>query len=305
MDFIEEARLKSAVLSEALPYIRRFKDSIFVIKYGGNAISDSEMAPHEQLESFASDVVLLASVGIKIVIVHGGGPQIGALLGRLGIQSEFKDGLRVTNAETLEVARMVLMGKINPEIVGAINQFAPIAIGLSGADTRLINVVRTPGDLGFVGEVESVNPDVIQKLLAQGLIPVVATVAVDEFGQAYNINADAVAGAIAGALYSEKLIYLTNVEGIYENYPDPKSIIRRTDSKTLAEMLAGSKIVDGMIPKLKSILRALDEGVGSAHILDGRSKHSLLLEIFTDSGIGTMIVDVRRFMSEVRRNDDD
>lgn len=289
MDLLSDARLKSGVLIEALPYIRRFKDATFVIKYGGNALANGLTTEAAQLESFASDVVILASVGIKIVIVHGGGPQIGALLERLGIKSEFVDGLRVTDAQTLEVARMVLMGKINPEIVGAINQFAPIAIGISGADTRLINATKLGDDLGFVGEVESVNPDVLLRLLVQGLIPVVATVAIDEMGQAYNINADTVAGAIAGSLKAEKLIYLTNVEGIYEDYPDPATIIRRLDRIQLQRLIESTKISEGMIPKMNSVFRALDEGVGSAHILDGRFQHSLLLEIFTDSGVGTMI----------------
>ncbi|KJF16581.1 acetylglutamate kinase [Acidithrix ferrooxidans] len=283
-----DALLKSGVLIEALTYIRRFHGATFVIKYGGNAISDSD--EKDALVSFAKDVVTLSSVGIRVVVVHGGGPQIGEMLGRLGIASQFVGGLRVTDSATLEVARMVLLGKINPEIVGAINQLAPVAVGLSGGDAGLINVSAAGGDLGFVGQVESVDPQLLLKLLNEGLIPVVATVALDDSGQAYNINADTVAGAIAGALRAEKLIYLTNVEGIYSNYPDLSSLIRRTDSVELAKLLGSPSIADGMIPKLKSCLGALEVGVGSAHILDGRLEHSLLLEIFTDYGIGTMVV---------------
>ncbi|MDA8116195.1 MAG: acetylglutamate kinase [Actinomycetota bacterium] len=288
MEDLEVAIIKAGVLSEALPYIRRFAGSVFVVKYGGNAIADS--SDEATLESFARDVVLMASVGIKPVVVHGGGPQIGEMLARLAIESRFENGLRVTDATTLEVVQMVLMGKVNPEIVAAINRFAPLAVGLSGADTGLIIAEPAPGDLGFVGEVESINPEIVERLLGEGMIPVVATVGVDRRGQAYNINADVVAGAIAGAIRAEKLIYLTNVEGIYADYPDPASLIRRISSGGLSAMLASGSATAGMIPKLRSCLDALEAGVGSAHILDGRMEHSLLLEIFTDSGIGTMVV---------------
>ncbi len=289
MNDLDVALIKSQVLSEALPYIRRFAGSTFVIKHGGNAMAGGAIDEAAALDSFARDVVLLASVGIKVVVVHGGGPQIGEMLGRLGIASQFVNGLRVTDSATLEVARMVLMGKVNPEIVGAINKFAPLAIGLSGADTGLIVASRAQGDLGFVGEVQSVQPDLIIRLLEQGLIPVVATVAVDVMGQAYNINADTVAGAIAGAIGAEKLIYLTNVEGIYANWPEQDSLIRRASSAEVGSLVASGAISEGMIPKLTSCLHALESGVSSAHILDGRVEHSLLLEIFTDSGVGTMV----------------
>ena len=289
MNEMDVAMIKSQVLSEALPYIRRFAGSIFVIKHGGNAMADSQGGEAAALESFANDVVLMASVGIKPVVVHGGGPQIGQMLSRLGIASQFVGGLRVTDSATLEVARMVLMGKVNPEIVGAINKLAPLAIGLSGADTGLIVAERAEGDLGFVGEVQSVKPDLIIRLLDQGLIPVVATVAEDVAGQAYNINADTVAGAIAGAIGAEKLIYLTNVDGIYANWPDPASLIRRATCGDIKALMDSGAVSEGMIPKLTSCLRALEFGVGSGHILDGRLEHSLLLEIFTDSGIGTMV----------------
>ncbi len=288
MEELEVAIIKAGVLSEALPYIRRFSGSVFVVKYGGNAIADA--SEEATLESFARDVVLMASVGIRPVVVHGGGPQIGEMLARLAIESRFENGLRVTDAATLEVVQMVLMGKVNPEIVAAINRFAPLAVGLSGADTGLIIAEPAPGELGFVGEVESINPEIVERLLGEGMIPVVATVGVDRRGQAYNINADVVAGAIAGAIRAEKLIYLTNVEGIYANYPDPASLIRRISSEGLSRMLRSGSATAGMIPKLRSCLKALEAGVGSAHILDGRMEHSLLLEIFTDSGIGTMVV---------------
>lgn len=288
MEELEVAIIKAGVLSEALPYIRRFSGSVFVVKYGGNAIADA--SEEATLESFARDVVLMASVGIKPVVVHGGGPQIGEMLARLAIESRFENGLRVTDAATLEVVQMVLMGKVNPEIVAAINRFAPLAVGLSGADTGLIIAEPAPGELGFVGEVESINPEIVERLLGEGMIPVVATVGVDRRGQAYNINADVVAGAIAGAIRAEKLIYLTNVEGIYANYPDPASLIRRISCEGLSRMLRSGSATAGMIPKLRSCLKALEAGVGSAHILDGRMEHSLLLEIFTDSGIGTMVV---------------
>ncbi len=283
----EDAQLRSSVLIEAITYMRRFQGSTFVIKYGGNAIAGGD--ERSALTSFAQDVVALSSVGIKVVIVHGGGPQIGAMLSRLGIESQFVGGLRVTDSATLEVAQMVLLGKMNPEIVGAINSLAPLAVGISGGDAGLIEVESAGGDLGFVGKVKDVDPTLLDRLLAQGLIPVVATVAHDEEGQAYNINADVVAGAIAGALKAEKLIYLTNIEGIFANYPDPTSLIRRMSISQLKELLGSPAIGEGMIPKLESCCDALDHGVAAAHILDGRIAHSLLIEIFTELGIGTMV----------------
>ena len=288
-DEIENAWVKSQVLVEALPYIRRFTGKVVVIKYGGNAISDSSSGIDQSLTSFAKDVVLMHSVGILPVIVHGGGPQIGDYLKRLGKSSEFLDGLRVTDAETLEIARMVLVGKINPEIVTAINSLASIAVGLSGSDAGLILASAHSNEHGFVGKVDTVNPAILEKLLVQGLVPVVATIGVDSKGQSYNINADTVAGAIAGAIKAEKLIYLTNIDGIRMVANDPTTLIRQTDVDGLSSLLNDGVVSGGMIPKVLSCLDAITSGARSAHILDGTRDHALLVEIFTDKGIGTMI----------------
>ena len=277
---------KAAILTEALPYIQRWQDRIVVIKYGGNALAESD---GDGLVSFASDVALMRSVGMCPVVVHGGGPQIGALLARLGRQTEFVDGLRVTDAETLEIVRMVLLGQVNPDLVAAINVQGPLAVGLSGADTRLLTTRPLDPALGFVGEVDVVNPTVIHRLLEQRLIPVIATIGADAQGQAYNVNADTAAGAIAEALAAEKVIYLTDVEGLRRDVNDPSSLVSRLTATDLDAMLNGGVVSSGMIPKVESCLRALRAGVGQAHILDGRMPHALLLEIFTDEGIGTMI----------------
>lgn len=281
---------KSQVLIEALPYIRRFSGKVVVIKYGGNAITDGLSGIDKSLVSFAKDIVLMHSVGILPIVVHGGGPQIADYLVRLGKSSRFVDGLRVTDAETLEIARMVLVGKVNPEIVTAINSLASIAVGLSGSDAGLIMASAHSDEHGFVGKVDTVNALILQKLLAQGLVPVVATIGVDDKGQAYNINADTVAGAIAGAIGAEKLIYLTNVEGIRAIADDPESLIRQIDTDGLKEMIGSGEIKGGMIPKVRSCLEAIYSGARSAHILDGTKDHALLVEIFTDKGIGTMIM---------------
>ncbi len=286
---IESAWQKSQVLVEALPYIRRFTGKVVVIKYGGNAISDSSSGVDESLLSFAEDVVLMHSVGILPVVVHGGGPQIGDYLKRLGKSSEFVDGLRVTDAETLEIARMVLVGKVNPEIVTAINSLASVAIGLSGSDAGLIMASAHSNEHGFVGKVDSVNPAILEKLLNQGLVPVVATIGVDGNGQSYNINADTVAGAIAAAIKAEKLIYLTNVEGIRKSADDPSTLIRQIDAHGLRSLIDEGVVSGGMIPKVLSCLDAIANGAKSAHILDGTRDHAILVEIFTDKGIGTMI----------------
>ncbi len=288
-DELEDAWRKSEVLVEALPYIRRFTGKVVVVKYGGNAITDSTSGVDESLLSFAKDIVLMHSVGILPVIVHGGGPQIGDYLSRLGKSSEFVDGLRVTDAETLEIARMVLVGKVNPEIVTAINSLASIAVGLSGSDAGLILASAHSSEHGFVGKVDSVNPAIIEKLLAQGLVPVVATIGVDLSGQSYNINADTVAGAIAGAIKAEKLIYLTNVEGIRMVANDSRTLVRQVDVDDLSGLVEEGVVSGGMIPKVLSCMSAIASGAKSAHILDGTRDHALLVEIFTDKGIGTMI----------------
>ena len=276
--------LRTRALIEALPYITRFRGAVIVVKYGGNAMVDDDLAA-----SFAEDMVLLRSVGLKPVVVHGGGPQIGELLGRLGKQSEFVDGLRVTDAETLDVARMVLVGKVGREIVNRINVHGAHAVGLSGEDGGLIRASARHADLGFVGDVAEVRPDIIVRLLEQEMIPVVSTIGADETGQAFNINADTVAGALAGALGAEKIVYLTDVAGLLLDVDDPASLVARTSASEVHEMIADGRIRGGMIPKVTACLDAVAAGARSAHMLDGRIPHVVLLELFTDAGIGTMV----------------
>jgi acetylglutamate kinase len=272
------------VLLEALPYIQRFRQRIVVVKYGGNAMVDPALAA-----SFADDMVLLHAVGLRPVVVHGGGPQIGELLGRLGIESQFKDGLRVTDADTLDVARMVLVGKVNRDIVGAINTHGPLAVGLSGEDGGLITSVARNPELGFVGDVESVNPSILHRLLAEELIPVVSTIGGSADGQAYNINADTVAGALAVALEAEKVIYLTDVPGLLADVSDPGSLVRTATAAELRAKVSAGDLSGGMIPKIDAAVTAVERGVPSAHLVDGRVEHVVLLELFSDEGVGTMI----------------
>ena len=285
MSTTADHRRAAEVLIEALPYIRRFWGTTVVVKYGGNAMVDPELALR-----FAEDIVLLQSVGIRTVVVHGGGPQIGDVMQRLGKEPEFRDGLRVTDAETLDIARMVLVGKVNRDIVSAINRHGPLAVGLSGEDAGLIEAdVRNP-DLGFVGDVKAVNPAIIERLLAENLIPVVSTIGADLAGQAYNINADTVAGAVAAALDAEKVVYLTDVEGLLADVDDPASLISSIDVADLGRLVDDGVLTGGMIPKIAACLDAIAGGVRSAHLLDGRVPHVVLLELFTDAGVGTMIV---------------
>jgi len=307
------AQNTASLLVEALPYIRQFRGKIVVVKYGGNALNgaadaaagaaagaagagadddaaDAAGGVSEALASFAQDVVLMRAVGILPVVVHGGGPQIGALMARLGKEAEFRDGLRVTDAETLDIARMVLVGKVNRDIVSAINVHGPLAVGMSGEDANLITAAQSHVDLGFVGHVSEVDPTMLQRLVAEGIIPVVATIGADEAGQAYNINADTVAGALAEALQAEKLIFLTDVEGLRVVPDDPTTLIHRASLDVVAEILRGGGAVGGMKPKIEACAQAVRGGVDRAHILDGRVPHALLLELFTDSGVGTMVV---------------
>jgi len=277
----------AALLAEALPYIREFAGAIVVVKYGGNALAGSDEAT--ALSSFAEDIVLLHSVGIHPVVIHGGGPQIGEMLVKLGKEPEFRDGQRVTDAETLEVVRMVLIGKVNSEIVGALNVHGPLAVGISGVDANLIEAGALDGDLGFVGGVTSVNPTIIERLIAEELIPVIATVGSDAAGQSYNINADTVAGAIAAAVGAEKLVFLTDVQGLRSNPEDPESLLARIDAATIDQMIASGAAAGGMIPKAEACALAVRGGVRAAHILDGRVPHALLVELFTDGGVGTMV----------------
>ena len=278
---------KARVLVEALPYIKRFWGKVVVVKYGGNVLAATD--DRTALRLFAEDVVLMRSVGMRPVVVHGGGPQIGEMLERLNITSEFRNGLRVTDAATLEVARMVLVGKVNRDLVSAINVHGPLAVGMSGEDAQLLRVTCRDPELGFVGDVESVNTDVLDRLLSDELIPVIATIGVDGAGQAYNVNADTAAGSIAGALGAEKLVYLTNIEGLRRNVDDPSSHISSTTVDELEAMMAEGTLTGGMIPKIESCLHAIRCGVGKAHILDGRAPHALLLEVFTNAGIGTEV----------------
>ena len=299
--------MKAGVLAEALPYIRRFRGKVVVVKYGGavfaaagagqagaSAGDDLDGSPAADPESaartsFAEDIVLMRAVGMLPVVVHGGGPQIGALMARLGKVPEFRDGLRVTDAETLEIARMVLVGKVNREIVGAINVHGPIAVGLSGEDAGLITAGPLDPLLGYVGDVVAVDPSIIHKLVAEGLVPVIATIGADAAGQAYNINADTVAGAVAEALEAEKLVFLTDVEGVRRDVGDPASLLQTISAEELDELADEGAVGSGMIPKARACASAVRHGVASAHVLDGRLVHVLLLEIFTPEGVGTMV----------------
>ena len=284
---ITAAADRAATLVEALPYIRRFADQVVVVKYGGNALAGA--SDDDALALFAQDIVLMRQVGMRPVVVHGGGPQISDLMGRLGKQSEFRDGLRVTDGETIDIVRMVLIGQVNPQLVAAINVHGPLAVGVSGEDAGLIRAAARNAELGFVGDVESINPTILNALLDDEFIPVVATIGTDLSGQAFNINADTVAGAIAEALGAEKLVYLTDIEGLRRAIDDPASLIRQTTPGELESLMADGTIAGGMIPKVESCVHAVRSGGRRAHILDGRIAHVLLLEIFTDEGIGTMV----------------
>ena len=281
---------RADVLVEALPYIRRFAGKTIVVKYGGNALAGT--SDHDALDLFARDIVLMRLVGIRPVVVHGGGPQISELMARLGKETSFVNGLRVTDAETVDIARMVLQGQVNPQLVAAINVHGRYAVGISGVDAGLIRAVARDPELGFVGDVTEINPEVILGLIDDEFIPVIATIGSDIAGQAYNINADTVAGAIAEALGAEKLVYLTDIEGLRRDVGDPTSLIRQTTADELDALIADGTIAGGMIPKVTSCTRAVRNGVRRAHILDGRIEHVLLLEVFTDAGIGTMVSGV-------------
>ncbi len=277
-------QVTAEVLTQALPYIQRFAGRTVLIKFGGAPLSDPVVA-----RSVAADVVLMHSVGIRPVIVHGGGPQIDDYMGRLGKEPAFVAGRRVTDAETLEIVRMVLVGKVNRDIVSAINAHAPLAVGLSGEDAGLIRAEPRDPALGFVGEVAAVNPGIVQHLQELGYIPVVSTIGADAGAQAYNINADTVAGALAAALGAERLVVLTDVGGLQADADDPASVLSEVTAGELAAILAGGGAQGGMIPKAEACLQAVRNGVGSAHLLDGTQPHVLLLELFTDAGVGTMI----------------
>ena len=287
------AAAKAAVLVESLPYIRRFLGKVVVVKYGGNVLQAKPGAAaideEEALASFAEDIVLMRSVGMLPVVVHGGGPQIGALMERVGKVAEFQDGFRVTDADTIDLVRMVLGGKVNRDIVSTVNVHGALAVGLSGEDANLISATARSEALGFVGDVVAVDPTIVLQLLAQGLIPVVATIGTDASGQAFNINADTAAGALASALKAEKLVFLTDVAGLRAEPDDPTSLLHRVTAEQLDAMVVSGAANGGMIPKAEACARAVRHGVRRAHILDGRTPHALLLELFTDEGVGTMV----------------
>jgi acetylglutamate kinase len=274
------------VLVQALPYIRRFAGKSVVVKLGGAAID-------EALDrALAQDVLLLRSVGVRCVLVHGGGPQVDAMMRRVGKEPEFREGLRVTDAETLEIVRMVLVGKINRDLVATINREAldePVAVGVSGEDAGLLTVTPREPALGYVGDVSFVRASVLHRLLDEGLAPVVSTIGADATGQPYNINADEAARAIAVAMEAEKIVYLTAAPGLLEDVNDPASLIPRLTAAELRERIGHESVSAGMIPKLRACADAVDGGVDTAHILDGRVPHSLLIELLTDEGIGTMV----------------
>jgi acetylglutamate kinase len=287
---LEGARERAAVLAGALPWLRRFAGSIVVVKYGGNAMTDDTLKA-----AFAADMVFLRTVGLRPVVVHGGGPQISAMLKRLGLPGEFKGGFRVTTPDTMDIVRMVLVGQVGRELVGLINSHGPLAVGMSGEDAGLFTAARrtvqvdgVATDIGLVGDVVAVNPAAIIDLMDAGRIPVVSTVAPDVDGVVHNVNADTAAAALAIALGASKLVMLTDVEGLYANWPDRDSLLSRVSADALEQMLPG--LESGMVPKMEGCLRAVRGGVAAAHVIDGRIPHSVLLEIVTNEGVGTMIV---------------
>jgi acetylglutamate kinase len=283
------AGVKAQVLIEALPWLQEFHGALVVVKYGGNAMIDDDLK-----RAFAQDMVFLRTVGIKPVVVHGGGPQIGAMLDRLGIESEFRGGLRVTTPEAMDVVRMVLVGQVGRELVGLINAHGPYAVGISGEDAHLFTAERRSleldgetVDLGLVGDVVTVNPGAVLDIVDAGRIPVVSTVAPDADGVVHNVNADTAAAALAVALKAHKLVVLTDVEGLYKHWPDKASLVSQIYADELEKVLPD--LASGMVPKMEACLRAVRGGVPSAHVIDGRLAHSVLLEVFTSKGVGTMV----------------
>ncbi|MGB8407299.1 MAG: acetylglutamate kinase [Mycobacterium sp.] len=281
---------KAAVLAEALPWLKQLHGKIVVVKYGGNAMTDDTLKA-----AFAADMAFLRNCGIQPVVVHGGGPQISTMLKRLGIEGDFKGGFRVTTPEVLEVARMVLFGQVGRELVGLINAHGPYAVGITGEDAQLFTAVRrsvtvdgVATDIGLVGDVEHVNTDAVRDLIAAGRIPVVSTIGPDIDGVVHNINADTAAAALAEALGAEKLLMLTDVEGLYTDWPDRGSLVSEIDTRALEQLLP--RLESGMVPKIEACLRAVTNGVPSAHVIDGRVEHCVLVELFTDEGTGTKVV---------------
>lgn len=283
--------VRAHVLAEALPWLKEFHDKIVVVKYGGNAMVDERLKA-----AFAADMVFLRTCGLKPVVVHGGGPQITAMLGRLGMEGEFRGGFRVTTPEVMDVVRMVLFGQVGRELVGLINAHGPYAVGISGEDAGLFTAVRRTAmvdgeatDIGLVGDVAAVDPGAVIDLIEAGRIPVVSTIAPDADGVVHNINADSAAGALAAALGAEKLVVLTDVEGLYTDWPDRSSLVTHLGTTPLEALLPS--LESGMVPKMEACLAAVRGGVGAAHVIDGRVEHSVLLEILTEGGIGTMVTE--------------
>lgn len=294
MTSTEQAAQMAAVLADALPWLKSLRGATVVVKYGGNAMTDDALK-----SAFAEDIVFLRLAGLRPVVVHGGGPQIGAMLDRLGIDSEFVGGLRRTTPEVMDVVAMVLVGQVQRDLVGLLNDHGPFAVGLSGEDADLFTAERrgvvVDGevvDIGLVGDVVSVRPDFVERLLDDGLIPVVSTVARDLTGQAHNVNADTAASALAVALRARKLVVLTDVEGLYADWPASSEIIPEIGADDLRRLLPS--LESGMVPKMEACLRAVDGGVPRAHVIDGRVSHALLLEVFTDHGVGTMVTPSHR-----------
>jgi acetylglutamate kinase len=295
----QQATAKAATLAEALPWLERYHGKTVVVKYGGNAMTDEALK-----QAFAEDIVWLRYAGFRPVVVHGGGPQISAMLDRLGIESQFRGGLRVTTPEAMDVVRMVLVGQVGRELVGLLNQHGPLAVGLSGEDAGLFTARRTgvvvngsSVDIGLVGEVSGVRPEAVQDLIDAGRIPVVSTVAPDEDGQVHNVNADTAAAALAVALRAEKLLVLTDVEGLYRDWPNSDDIIGEIGVDALAELMP--TLTSGMVPKMGACLTAVRQGVPRATVVDGREPHAVLLEIFTDEGVGTQVLPDAR--TKIRR----
>ena len=282
----DELRTRAETLAEALPYLQQFYGSIVVIKYGGSAMLEADLK-----ESVLKDVMLLRLVGMNPVLVHGGGPEISAMMKRLGLEPTFIQGLRVTDAATMDVVEMVLVGHTNREIVGALNRLGARAVGLSGKDANLIIARKLAGevDLGQVGEVERINPEIVLSLIHQGYVPVVAPVAAGEDGTSYNINADTAAGRLAAALGARKLVLLSDVRGVMTDKADESTLVSTLDAESARRMIAAGQVESGMIPKLEACIQAVERGVEQCHIIDGRLPHALLMELLTSVGIGTMI----------------
>ncbi len=301
---LSDASARAAVLADALPWLQRFAGALVVVKYGGNAMTDDKLKA-----AFAADMVFLRTVGLRPVVVHGGGPQISSMLARLGMVGEFKGGFRVTTPETMDVVRMVLVGQVGRELVGLINQHGPLAVGMSGEDAGLFTAARrtvtvdgVETDIGLVGDVVDVNPAAVLDLLDAGRIPVISTVAPDVDGVVHNVNADTAAAALAIKLKAAKLVMLTDVEGLYSSWPEKSSLLSKISVSALAAMLP--TLESGMVPKMEGCLRAVRGGVSAAHVIDGRTPHTVLLEIVTTQGIGTMVVPDDSASSAERECDD-